>query len=200
MSEHWGERHDHSAEQQRAEKDQARKRRVILGVVIVVLLVAGYFIATLALPRWWASAIGSQAGGKDGHGGSGTWWGLGYGFVFTLIPLIVLRQLVRKGLTWKARGWIVLGAVILAAPNLMTLGIVAGSGSGAHKGSNTMDLRAPGFRGATLIAVIVAAVVFVIGQYLVTARRRRERAAGSARAHADGREPGQGTPGADRPV
>ena len=70
---------------------------------------------------------------------------------------------------------IVLGALILAAPNLMTLGIVLGNGKGAHAGQRTLDDQAPGFRGASLIGVLIALVLAGGVQYLVTSRRNRGR-------------------------
>jgi hypothetical protein len=148
------------------------KRRVILIGVGIVLLVLGYFFAAAFLPRWWSHRVGSQS---DGKFRGGVWWGLFYGILFTVLPLIVARQALRKRFSWKWKVGIVIGALILAAPNLMTLGIVLGNGKGAHAGQRTLDDQAPGFRGASLIGVLIAAVLLGGLQYLITSRRNRGR-------------------------
>jgi hypothetical protein len=68
---------------------------------------------------------------------------------------------------------IVAAALVLALPNLLTLGIVVGTGSPAHAGERILDVEAPAFRWATLFGGVVLAGVI---QYLVTSRRRRGRA------------------------
>jgi hypothetical protein len=148
------------------------KRRVILSAVGIVLLVLGYFFAAAFLPRWWSHRVGSQS---DGKFRGGVWWGLFYGILFTVLPLVVARQALRKRFNWKWKVGIVIGALILAAPNLMTLGIVLGNGKGSHAGQRTLDDQAPGFRGATLIGVLIAVVIVGGLQYLVTSSRRRGR-------------------------
>jgi hypothetical protein len=155
------------------------KRRVILTGVAIVLLVLGYFIAAAFLPRWWSHRVGSQS---DGRFRGGVWWGLFYGVLFTVLPLVVARQALRKRFGWKWKVGIVLGALVLAAPNLMTLGIVLGNGKGAHAGQRTLDDQAPGFRGASLIGVLVAAVLAGGLQYLLTSRRNRGREVKNLRA------------------
>jgi hypothetical protein len=154
------------------------KRRVILTAVGIVLLVLGYFFAAAFLPRWWSHRVGAQS---DGKFRGGVWWGLFYGVLFTVLPLLVARQALRKRFNWKWKVGIVVGALILAAPNLMTLGIVLGNGKGAHAGQRTLDDQAPGFRGASLIGVMIAAVLFGGLLYLITSRRNRGRALKTAR-------------------
>jgi len=158
--------------EQAAQAASPLKRRVILSGVGIVLLVLGYFFAAAFLPRWWSHRVGAQS---DGKFRGGVWWGLFYGVLFTVLPLVVARQALRKRFSWKWKVGIVLGALILAAPNLMTLGIVLGNGKGAHAGQRTLDDQAPGFRGASLIGVLVALVLAGGGQYLVTSRRNRGR-------------------------
>jgi hypothetical protein len=149
------------------------KRRAVLalvasGVVVVLVLLGAAF-----LPRWWAQRIADQV---EGSFASGTTLGLFYGFVFTIIPLLVLWISMRLFRSWKPRIALVLVAVVLAAPNLLTLGIVVGSGSGAHAGDRTLDVEAPFFRGATLIGALVATALVGSAWYLVSGRhwlRRR---------------------------
>jgi hypothetical protein len=135
-------------------------------VVVVLLVIA----ASAFIPRWWAHRVGDQANGSFG---SGTVWGLFYGLVFVFVPLLVLRQVFRRRWTWKTRLWIALAAIVLAAPNLMTLGIVIGNGHAAHAADRTLDVDAPAFKGASLIGAIVAAVIFGGLLYALETRRRR---------------------------
>ncbi|MDQ1733153.1 MAG: hypothetical protein QOK10_3312 [Pseudonocardiales bacterium] len=152
------------------------RRNIILLVLAVGVLILAYFFAESFLPRWWAHRVGGQVKGRFS---GGIWWGLTYGVLCTAIPLVVLRQAVRKRWNWQRR-WqtrivLLVIALLLASPNLMTLGIVLGNGAASHAGERILDVDAPGFRGATLAGVLVAAVVCVLVQYLVTTRRRRTR-------------------------
>jgi hypothetical protein len=124
---------------------------VAIVLALVVLLAGSAF-----LPRWWSHRIGRQA---DGSFTNGIGLGLFYGFSFTLVALVVLLL----GLRW-IRGWkgrlILLGvALLIALPNLVTLGIVVGPGGAAHAGERTLDVDAPGFRASSLIGAIAAALV-----------------------------------------
>jgi len=154
------------------------QRRAVLAGVGVVLLVVGYVIATAFLPRWWSHRVGSMSKGTFHWGIT---WGLFFGFVFTLIPLFVARQLVRD-VSWTARLWLIAGAVVLAAPNLMTLGIVLGGGNGAHAGDRTLDYDAPGFRGATLFGVLGAIALFGFVEFVFLRHRHTKRELGKMRA------------------
>lgn len=114
---------------------------IVLGVVLLVLM-------TSFLPRWWAQTVGRQAGGSF-SGGIG--WGVFYGFIFTLFPLLIAGLAFLR--RWKSivlRVVFLLVGVVLAAPNLITLGVVVGTGGASHAGERIMDVQAPGFRGATL--------------------------------------------------
>lgn len=151
-----------------ARKSRNWKKTLILSGVALVLLVAAYFILGAFIPRWWSQRIGSAV-----HGSltTGTLLGLCLGFTFTLVPLFVLTLAVRPRTGWRWRiGWIVL-ALILAAPNLCTLTVVAGGGSGAHAGQRTMDVDAPAFRGASLIGVIVGAAFYALLMFFILRRR-----------------------------
>ena len=155
------------------------KRTAILAAVAVVLLVASYFILGAFIPRWWSQRIGSAVHGSFS---TGTILGLCIGFTFTLVPLFVLTLALRPRTHWKARvAWLVL-ALILAAPNLATLTVVAGDGSGAHAGQRTMDVNAPAFRGASLAGLIVALAGYLLLMYFILRRRpgRRGRPKASA--------------------
>ena len=104
----------------------------------------------------------------------GALYGLFIGFVFTVAPLLLLLAVVR----WRTRrrtwlgwlGWLACSSLLLAAPNLMTLGIVLGISDAAHAGDRILDVEGPGFRLWTLIGVIVG-----------VARRARQRSTSSGR-------------------
>ena len=104
--------------------------------------------------------------------------GLFYGFAFTLLPLALLWWGRRRASRWKTRFCPRRLALVLALPNLLTLGIVLGRGNAAHAGDRTLDVEAPGFRGAVLVGAVVAVVALI---------RVRSRLPGAGRATARGR-------------
>jgi MFS family permease len=148
------------------------KRRIILGLIGVVLLVIAYFFSVSFFPRWWAQRVGSQVNKSFA---SGVLWGLFYGVIFTAIPLLVARQAIRRRWRRQTRIGIVVAALVLALPNLLTLGIVLGSGNASHAGQRILDTEAPAFRWATLFGAIAGLLVALGIQYLVASRRRRGR-------------------------
>jgi hypothetical protein len=129
-------------------------------------------IGAAVLPRWWAHRIGNVS---DGSITAGIAAGLACGVVFTALPVLALRGVVRRHRSWTARFAFLLLAGLLAAPNLLTLGIVVGSGNAAHAGERTMDVDAPGFRGATLAGAIVGVLLVAVYWVLMAGRRRRKR-------------------------
>ncbi len=148
------------------------KRRALVGAVGIVLLLLGYLFAAAYLPRWWARRMGNLINGSFAVG---VWWGMFFGFVFTVVPLVVARQALRRRWRWQTRVGIVVLALVLAAPNLMTLGIVLGDGNAAHAGERILDVDGPAFRGASLFGAIGGAIAAGAVQYLVSSRRRRGR-------------------------
>lgn len=144
-------------------------RRALLGVGVLAVVVVAYFIGAATIPRWWAQRIGDQV---DGSIAAGTGLGLFYGFVFTFVPLLVLSFALRRGRSWKARAWLGGIAVVLALPNLMTLGIVLGTGSAAHAGERILDVEGPNFRAFTLVGAILGAAAVAGVRYLMASRTR----------------------------
>jgi hypothetical protein len=157
-------------------------KRVILFASLGAVLVIVYFILAAFIPRWWAERIG---GLSDGRFARGITWGLFFGGLSTLVPLLLVLLAV---LVWRKRGGRVIAgiadllALLFALPNLMTLSVVFGGNSAAHAGERIMDVDAPGFRGASLVGTIVAALVFVGVVVLTIQYRRRGRQL--AKAHA----------------
>ena len=135
---------------------------VALGVALVALLAASAF-----LPRWWSHRIGNQA---DGSFTNGIGLGLFYGFSFTLLALVLLVIGLRRIRGWKGRLVLLGVALLIASPNLITLGIVLGPGGGAHAGERTLDVDAPGFRSSSLIGAVVAALVVLAIWLLLRSR------------------------------
>lgn len=158
---------------ERLERRKAIIRWVVFIGVGAILTVLLYFLLSALIPRWWAQAVGRQA---DGRISSGILLGLSYGFVFTLLPLVVLAQALHRSFSWRARTIIVLVAAALTAPNLMTLGISIGNSPAAHAGERTLDVTAPGFRQASLWGVILGALTgaVVIAFMLLWERRGQE--------------------------
>jgi hypothetical protein len=159
------------------------RRRIVFVLVAIGVVVAIVLMGAAFLPRWWAQRIGDQVRGDLAEDSTfdlfaaGTTLGLFYGFVFTLVPLLVLWVGWKLFHSWNLRIAVVLVAAVLAAPNLLTLGIVLGSGSGAHAGDRILDVEAPFFRGASLIGALAAALLVGGAWYLLEGRRwlRRER-------------------------
>ncbi|MFF0546990.1 permease [Nocardia thailandica] len=156
------------------------RNRAIITVATAVVLVITYFVLASFIPRWWAQQIGRTVHGSFTQG---IWWGLVYGFVCTVVPLLLVLLAIR---VWKRKGGkflagaAILGAVVVAIPNLMTLGIVLGGNNAAHAGERILDVDAPAFRGATLVGVIVAVVVFALVLALMGRRGLRRRKAAKA--------------------
>jgi hypothetical protein len=138
-------------------------KRALIAIVVLAALIGAWFLGAAFLPRWWAHRIGDQANG--GFTG-GILVGLFYGFVFTAVPLATLGFAFHKHRPWKSRAWIFGVAVLLALPNLLTLGIVIGTGKAAHAGERTLDVDAPGFRGATLGGVLTGLLAVALWEYL----------------------------------
>lgn len=132
------------------------------------VLFLGIWIGAAFIPRWWAHRIGDQVQGSIP---AGITLGLVYGFLFTVLPLVVALWAVRKRRAVKTYGAFAVAAIVLALPNLFTLGIVVGRGNAAHAGERTLDVEAPGFRGGSLVGAIVAAVLLLGIAYLLRSRR-----------------------------
>ncbi|WP_309074300.1 hypothetical protein [Paenarthrobacter sp.] len=153
----------------------ARKKRnwgvkIILILVAVLVAVAAYFILGAILPRWWSDVIAGQIRRDLG---ASVLVGMFYGFVFTFIPLLVAWQATRKAVSWPWKIVIVLVAVAIATPNLLTAGIVFGSTESAHAGQRTLSVDAGFFTTWTAISAVTAVVVFIAVTILWALWRRR---------------------------
>ena len=165
--------------------DTSWKRKLVVTAVVVGAVLLLGLIASATIPRWWAQRIGDQV---DGSIVAGTLVGLFYGFVFTLLPLLVLGAVLRWKRTWRAIVMALAFAILLAIPNLLTLGIVLGTGNAAHAGDRILDVEAPAFRGASLAGALLAAGFVLLVGYLLYSRDRA-RDAGRARRVAESGKP-----------
>lgn len=150
-------------------------RKVLVGVLVVCGVLLLYFTLKAIVPRWWAQRVGDVV---DGSLTIGALFGLFIGFVFVAIPLVALWAVVRlrsDRRTWKGwLGWLAF-ALLLAAPNLMTLNIVIGNGNGEHAGDRTLDTEAPGFRVWSVVGSVVGIAAVAAVWYLARSRRTSRR-------------------------
>ena len=153
-------------------------RRGILGILVLAVLIVLAFLGAAFLPRWWAHRVAHQV---NGGMTTGIILGLFYGFVFTIVPLFVALRAFRRRRSWKVAATLAVLVILLAGPNLLTLGIVIGSGHAAHAGERTLDVDAPGFRGASLAGAIVAVLALTGIEYLLVSRRWQRRKLREAR-------------------
>ena len=143
-------------------------RRLLAGGGIAAVIVVAFLLASAAVPRWWAQRTGDRV---DGSITQGVFIGLFYGFVFTFLALVVFIFVVRRGRPSRRRDR-ARGGARPCSPNLMTLGIVLGVGSGAHAGDRILDVDAPAFRGATLAGALFAGLLASYIWYPLSSRDR----------------------------
>ncbi|WP_332642024.1 hypothetical protein [Aeromicrobium sp.] len=149
----------------------------VLRIVLVLVALAAAYIAfrvsAAFFPRWWAQRVADQV---KGDFTDGTLWGLFYGFVFTFIPLLLLVQIRRRFFNWTWRIIVTFIALLLAAPNWLTLSVVLGTSKAAHAGERIMDVDAPNFRAGTLTGAIIgaAAALALTAMSLWLARRKNQ--------------------------
>jgi hypothetical protein len=144
--------------------------RIILAVVAVLVLVIAYFALAAVLPVWWANVIRNQV---QGNLGAGILVGMFYGSVFTFVPLLVAWQATRKAVEWPWKIALVLLAVVLATPNLLTAAIMMSNSAAAHNGQRILGTEATWFTLWTQISAVAAVVIFVVGLILWTNWRQR---------------------------
>lgn len=145
-------------------------RRLAWGALAVAVLFVLWLIGAAVIPRWWAQRVGDIV---DGRLTVGALYGAFVGFTFTALPLACLAAAVRlrrRVHTWK--GWVMwlVGAAVLAAPNLMTLGVVLGDGNAARDGDRILSVDGTGFRMWSLIGAIGAGLAAAAMWYLAATR------------------------------
>jgi len=156
--------------QLRAQRLREWRNRGPVVLIGLALLVGLYFVAAAFLPRWWAQRVGDQVHGSFS---AGILWGLFSGIVFSFFPLLLAWQIRRRPLPWQVRTGMVVVALLLAIPNLLTLSIVVGVSRAASAGERILDVDAPAFRGATLAGAIVGTALMVAAALVGILLKRR---------------------------
>ncbi len=134
-------------------------KRIVLAILLLAVAYIGFRVSAAFFPRWWAHRVGDQVNDSVTKG---TLWGVFYGFVFTFVPVLLLFQIRRRFFNWTWRIVVAVIALLLAAPNWLTLSVVAGNSKAAHAGERIFDVEAPGFRAGTLGGVIGGALLAII--------------------------------------
>lgn len=157
-------------------------KKGIVVLSIAVIAVVAYFILKAFLPRWWANQIGSLVAGSFGRG-IGT--GLVIGLLCTMVPLLMLGfALLSRGHLKNVPALLLLvGGLIIAIPNLLTLGVVLGSGNASHAGQRILDVDGPGFRAASLWGAILGALLALFIGWFTWGYRRRGKRVKEYKAH-----------------
>ena len=144
--------------------------RIILAAAALLILMIAYFALAAVLPVWWANVIRNQV---QGNLGAGILAGMFYGFVFTFVPLLVAWQATRKAVTWPWKIGLVLLAVAISTPNLLTAAVMISNSTAAHNGQRILGTEATWFPLWTQISAVAAVAVFVAGTILWNAWRQR---------------------------
>ena len=153
-------------------------RRAGIGIVVLVVVVFAAWFSISVLPRWWAHRVGDQVHGDLTNGAI---LGFMYGFFAMLLPLAVLAAVFRFRRR-SVKAWVIGGviALVLASPNLVTLGIALGRGGAAQAADTTLDVEAPYFRGGMAVGAGVALALAAYFLYASSSRRRARRRAADA--------------------
>ncbi|OUZ07773.1 hypothetical protein BHE97_15410 [Aeromicrobium sp. PE09-221] len=146
-------------------------RRAVVIMVALLLALGAYALAAAFLPRWWGERIGALIGGSTP---TGVLWGMLFGAVFTALPVFLLAFVLRP--RWKVRVALVLLAVVVAVPNLLTLSVVLGGNDAARDGRDVWSREAPGFVTGTWVGAAVGALVsvlLILARWSAVRRRRQ---------------------------
>ena len=131
--------------------------RIALGAAGLALLAVAFLVIRLFLPVWWATRIANQT---QGSLSGGLLLGLTYGFVFTFIPLLIAWQVRYKKISWPWK-WVIIGvAVLVALPNLLTLGIYLNSSGAAQKARLMIDTSAIWFPSWSIGGAVAGLLLF----------------------------------------
>ena len=145
---------------------------IIVLVVALVLMVGITFFVANVLPVWWANLIGNQV---DKNLASGVLLGLFYGSAFTFFPLLLIWQIRRPRISWPWKLVLVVAAVLLAVPNLITLGIHLGTNAAAHNATRILGTEATWFGTWTAYGAVLGGLAFLALIWGVASYKRKDR-------------------------
>jgi len=143
------------------------KRVLLLGGIGLVVAAIAVVLIVNFVPVAWSRFIGDFAQGDTGRA---ILVGIIVGFCFTLVPLMVLLLLAYHSPAWVKVVLVVL-AVLLATPNLLTLWIQTGATSAVHAADRIMDTDAFGFAGASIWGAVIGALAFLVWAWLFISSR-----------------------------
>ncbi len=141
---------------------------VFIGVGIGAVVLA-YLIGGQIIPREWADFIARRV---DKSFWAAVFYGLSNGIVFTFVPLLILYIGFRKRRSWGVWLTFLIVALIIALPNLMTLGIVLGNGNPAHDAQRTFSTDAQYYRGWNLAGAMIGVLLFLFAAWIMIRRHR----------------------------
>lgn len=148
--------------------------RTIIGAAAAIVLVIAYFIASVTVPLAWATSIRDQTGGKLGNAIP---LGMFYGFVFSFVPVLVGWQSHHKRLNKGVRIALLVVAVLLTIPNLLTLAVLYGTTGSATDARSIWTTGGANWFGTwgqifMVAGVVCAVAVIVLGRAWVRRGRK----------------------------
>lgn len=167
--------HDAAAQEAPPEKSGVSLQTKLIFAVIGIAAVVGlYFWFRQVATRWWGNTVADWVAGSFSKG---VWYGLLLGLLGTTIALVLFLIAVNQWMSrrlWLSVPLVVLG-VAAVVPMILTLAVITGGSSGAHAGQMALDMRAPGFRGAMLVGLLLGLGLGVFLDFKLL-KERRERA------------------------
>ena len=158
------------------------KTKAIFAAIGLAALAAAWLFGAFVAPAWWSRRIGDIADGRLWFSG---FLGLAVGFACTLVPLLFLRIAWRLRRGTKRAITVLVAAILIAAPNLVLLGIVTGDSDTAHNAERSLGTDAPWFRSWSLFGAIGGLVAFLGLTWLLFSRNRNKKKAKSLEQAAD---------------
>lgn len=146
-------------------------RRIVVGLVVIVVAFIGFQMLSAYAPRSWAQHIGRRV---NGNMSDGIMWGLFYGAVFTFVSVLVAAISAFRWVNWAWKAILIVLALAISIPNWLTLWVVVGTSRAAHAGERILDVDAPGFRAATVAGVAGGAILALAIVTTVAMSRRRK--------------------------